>query len=101
MGYEKRIDNLMDDAKELVTKLRDTKNPDVQRLRDRVDGFISRGAERKPPRDVQRSMKITRIPSSILEYVHDHPWLAVLTAASLAWTLSHVSAASRGSRAKA
>ncbi len=98
MGYEKRINNLMEDAKELVSKLRDTKNPDVQRLRDRVDGFISRGPDLKPPRDVQRSIKITRIPSSLLDYVHDHPWLAVVTAASLAWTLSHLSVASRGSR---
>jgi ElaB/YqjD/DUF883 family membrane-anchored ribosome-binding protein len=38
---------------------------------------------------------MTRIPGSVLEYVHEHPWLAVLTAASLAWTLGHLSSAAR------
>lgn len=95
MRYEKQIGDLMDDARELVSKLRDTNNPEVQRLRDRVDRLIAQSEDGKPPRGVRPSMKITRIPGSLLEYVHDHPWLAVVTAASLAWTLSHLSVASR------
>ncbi len=98
MNYEKQIDRLMNDARELVSKLHDTNNPDLQRLRDRFDKFTSRRAESKPPGGAQHSLKLTRIPNSLWEYVHEHPWLAVLTAASLAWTLSHLSVASRDNR---
>lgn len=94
MSYEKQVGHLMDSARELVSKLRDTDNPDVRRLRDRVDTFIS-GTHRQRAHRMQGPVKITRIPGSVLEYVHDHPWLAVLTAASLAWTLGHLSSAVR------
>jgi len=94
MSYEKQVVHLIDSAQELVSKLRDTDNPDVRRLRDRVDAFIS-GARRQRAHRIQGPVKISRIPGSVLEYVHDHPWLAVLTAASLAWTLGHLSSAVR------
>jgi ElaB/YqjD/DUF883 family membrane-anchored ribosome-binding protein len=94
MSYEKQVAHLMDSARELVSKLRDTDNPDVRRLRDRVDTYVS-GAHRQRAQRMQGPVKITRIPGSLLEYVHDHPWLAVLTAASLAWTLGHLSSAVR------
>ena len=41
MSYEKQVGHLMDSARELVSKLQDTDNPDVRRLRDRVDTYIS------------------------------------------------------------
>jgi hypothetical protein len=40
-------------------------------------------------------MNITRVPRSLVEYVNQHPFLAVVTAASLAWTLGHLSSAAR------
>lgn len=98
MNYEKQVDRLMDDARELVSKLHDTKNPDLKRLRDRVDGFVS-GARRVPVRRADRQrVRVTRIPGSLFDYVRDHPWLALVTATSLAWTLGHVSSASRQRR---
>jgi ElaB/YqjD/DUF883 family membrane-anchored ribosome-binding protein len=94
MSYDKQVGHLIDSAGELVSKLRDTDNPDVRRLRDRVDAFVS-GARRQGPQRMQGPVQITRIPHSVFEYVHDHPWLALLTAASLAWTLGHLSSAVR------
>jgi ElaB/YqjD/DUF883 family membrane-anchored ribosome-binding protein len=98
MSYEKQVGRLMDDARELVDQLRDTRNPDVRRLRDRVDAFVSRSARTVPQRSKQRPVKIRRIPGSVLDYVQDHPWVALVTAASLAWTLGHLSSASREQR---
>ncbi len=94
MSYDKQVGHLIDSARELVGKLRDTDNPDVRRLRDRVDAFIA-GTRRQRAQRIQGPVKMTRIPGSVLEYVHEHPWLAVLTAASLAWTLGHLSSAAR------
>lgn len=97
MKHQKHVRQLMDDASELVSKLRDSKSPEVRELRDRVDAFISNAKHDASERNNQR-IKITRIPRTITSYVEEHPWLAVLTAASLSWTLSHLSTASRGSR---
>jgi ElaB/YqjD/DUF883 family membrane-anchored ribosome-binding protein len=95
MRYEKRVSRLIDGAEELVSKLRNTENPDIQRLRDRVDASVSEAKHGKSGRRAQGSVRITRIPGSLVEYVHEHPFLAVLTAASLAWTLGHLSSATR------
>jgi ElaB/YqjD/DUF883 family membrane-anchored ribosome-binding protein len=94
MSNERHIRRLMDDAKELVSKLREAQNPEVQRLRDRVDACISRARENSRHRN-PRPVKITRIPRSIFQYVHEHPWLAIATAASLAYTVANLSTASR------
>lgn len=96
MSDERQIRRLMNDAKELVSKLRENKNPEVQRLRDRVDVCILRaeGSRRRSLHPV----RITRVPGSIFHYVHEHPWLAIATAASLAYTLANLSTASRGTR---
>lgn len=95
MSYERQVGRLMHDAKELVSKLRDSKNPQVQLLRDRVDVCILRAEDSAPSRAKSPRVKITRIPGSLFHYVHDHPWLAIATAASLAYTLAHLSTASR------
>lgn len=95
MSYEKQVGRLMHDAKELVSKLRDSKNPEVQLLRDRVDVCIVRAEGSASNLDRSRRVKVTRIPASLFHYVHDHPWLAIATAASLAYTLAHLSSASR------
>ena len=94
MSYEKHVNELIDQAKVLVSTLKNTKDPDVQRLRDRVNAFISDAKRRRSGRR-DGAVKVTRIPGSVFDYVHEHPFLAVLTAASLAWTLSHLSTATR------
>jgi ElaB/YqjD/DUF883 family membrane-anchored ribosome-binding protein len=98
MNYEKQVNNLMDDAHELVSKLRDNKNPEVQRLCDRVETFLAKSDDHGASGHGHRPVKIRRIPGSLLDYVRNHPWLAVVTAASLAWTLGHLSSEIRESR---
>jgi ElaB/YqjD/DUF883 family membrane-anchored ribosome-binding protein len=97
MNYEKQVNNLMDDAHELVSKLRDNKNPEVQHLCHRVEAFIAK-SDRSEAEHGYRPVKIRRIPGSLLDYVRHHPWLAVVTAASLAWTLGHLSSEIREGR---
>ena len=94
MSYEKNVNVLVDEAKELVATLKSIKNPDVQRLRDRVDAFISDADQRNARPRVGR-VQVRRIPGSVLDYVNEHPFIAVLTAASVAWTLAHLSSATR------
>lgn len=100
MSYEKQVSRLIDGAEELVSKLRHTENPDIRRLRDRVDAFVS-DAKNGKSQHRRHELKIRRIPASLLEYVQEHPFLAVVTAASLAWTLGHLSSAARDQVARA
>lgn len=94
MSYEKHVNTLIDEAKDLVSTLKNNTNPDVQRLRNRVDAFISDWKQRKTQQRAG-SLQYTRLPGSFLDYVHEHPFMALVTAASLAWTVSHLSSASR------
>jgi ElaB/YqjD/DUF883 family membrane-anchored ribosome-binding protein len=92
MSYEKSVNHLIDGAEELVHKLRNSQDRNIQRLRDRVDAFVVDAKQGKSDRQGP-SMRITRLPGSLLDYVNRHPFLAVVTAASLAWTLGHLSSA--------
>ena len=94
MSYEKHVNILINEANHLVSTLKNIKNPDVQRLRDRVDAFILDARQRKARRR-EGSVQVRRIPGSVLEYVQEHPFIAVLTAASVAWTVAHLSSAAR------
>lgn len=68
MNYEEQIDHLMNSAQELVSKLHDTDNSDVHNGSGIAStNSIRKDEDRKPPRGLQHSMKITRIPSSLLE----------------------------------
>ncbi|MEP6886155.1 MAG: hypothetical protein ABJC66_15520 [Gammaproteobacteria bacterium] len=96
MSYDKQISRLLADSKDLVSTLSGNENPEVQRLRDRLNVCILRAeGSRRLGRDAQ-SIKLTRLPGSIFQYVHQHPWLAIATAASLAYTVANLSTASRG-----
>jgi ElaB/YqjD/DUF883 family membrane-anchored ribosome-binding protein len=97
MNHEKQINKLMDDAHELVSRLRDNKDPEVRHLCNRVEAFIAK-SDRGAAEHGRRRVRIRRIPGSLLDYVRQHPWLAVCTAASLAWTLGHLSSEIRESR---
>jgi ElaB/YqjD/DUF883 family membrane-anchored ribosome-binding protein len=95
MSYEKSVSHLIDGAEELVHKLRNSEDRNIQRLRDRVDAFVVDAKQGKSDRQAH-SMRIARIPGSLRDYVNRHPFLAVVTAASLAWTLGHLSSAASG-----
>jgi ElaB/YqjD/DUF883 family membrane-anchored ribosome-binding protein len=94
MTHEPQMSRLIADTKNLLFQLRDSKDPEVRRLRDQVSELIARRRANNN-RGLERSVKLTRLPGSIVRYVQEHPWLAVVTVASLSWTLSHLSTASR------
>ncbi len=63
MSYEKHVSHLIDGAQELVHKLRNTENPDIQRLRDRVDAFV---ADAKQDKSERRARSMQHYPRSPL-----------------------------------
>ena len=95
MNYEQQMVRLMANTKDLLFQLRDAKDPEICRLRKQVSQYIAAQGRSNANRGSTHSMKVTRLPGTVVRYVQEHPWLAMLTAVSVSWTLSHLSTASR------
>jgi ElaB/YqjD/DUF883 family membrane-anchored ribosome-binding protein len=95
MNYEQQMVRLMANTKDLLFQLRDAKDPEIRRLRNQVSQYIAAQGRSKANRGSAHSVKVTRLPGTLVRYVQEHPWLAMLTAVSVSWTLSHLSTASR------
>jgi len=85
-----KLDQLIDGAEELLTKLADAHNPDVQTLRDRVDRAIVDAKRAIAQQDDQASMQLRDIANTIDDYVRDYPWLAVATGVLVAGTVGFI-----------
>jgi ElaB/YqjD/DUF883 family membrane-anchored ribosome-binding protein len=93
-----RLDELIDGAEELLTKLADAHDPNIQRLRDRVDHAIADATRTLSRQDDEASLRLRDIANSIDDYVRDYPWLAVLTGVLVAGTVAFIAGAAVGSK---
>ena len=93
-----QLDALIDGAEELLTKLADAHNPQIQRLRDRVDHAIG-DARRAIERESHSSTNQLRdIATTLDDYVRDYPWLAVLTGIFVAGSVGFIAGSTAATR---
>lgn len=97
MERAQQLDALIDGAEELLTKLADAHNPQIQRLRDRVDHAIGDARRAIERESVSSSIQLRDIANTLNDYVRDYPWLAVLTGIFVAGTIGFIA----GSTARA
>ena len=93
-----KLDQLIDDAEELLTKLADAHYPDIQKLRDRVDEAVADARRAIAQRADDASVQLRDIANSIDDYVRDYPWLAVVTGALVAGTVAFIAGATIGAK---
>ena len=93
-----RLDELIDGAEELLTKLADAHDPNIQRLRDRVDHAIADATRTLSRQDDEASLRLRDIANTVDDYVRDYPWLAVLTGVLVAGTVAFIAGAAVGSK---
>jgi ElaB/YqjD/DUF883 family membrane-anchored ribosome-binding protein len=93
-----RLDELIDGAEELLTQLADAHDPNIQRLRDRVDHAIADATRTLSRQDDAASLRLRDIANTIDEYVRDYPWLAVLTGVLVAGTVAFIAGAAVGNK---
>ena len=93
-----RLDELIDGAEELLTKLADAHDPNIQRLRDRVDHAIADATRTLSRQDDEASLRLRDIANSIDDYVRDYPWLAVLTGVLVAGAVAFIAGGVVGKR---
>jgi ElaB/YqjD/DUF883 family membrane-anchored ribosome-binding protein len=91
-----KLDQLIDDSEELLTQLAGDHNPEIQKLRDRVDVAV-RDARRvlHPPED-GAALGLRELALTIDDYVHDHPWLALATGVLVASTVAYIAGSFQG-----
>ena len=93
-----RLDELIDGAEELLIQLADAHDPNIQRLRDRVDHAIADATRALSNQDDAASLRLRDIANGIDDYVRDHPWLAVVTGVLVAGTVAFSAGAAVGKR---
>jgi ElaB/YqjD/DUF883 family membrane-anchored ribosome-binding protein len=85
-----KLDDLIDGAEELLIKLADAGNPEIQQLRDRVDHAIGDARRALEQRGEQESVQLRDLANTIDDYVRDYPWLAVATGILVAGTIGFI-----------
>jgi ElaB/YqjD/DUF883 family membrane-anchored ribosome-binding protein len=93
-----RLEELIDGAEELLIQLADAHDPNIQRLRDRVDHAIADATRTLSRQDDEASLRLRDIANSIDDYVRDYPWLAVLTGVLVAGTVAFIAGGVVGKR---
>jgi ElaB/YqjD/DUF883 family membrane-anchored ribosome-binding protein len=88
-----KLDQLIDDAEELLTKLADAHDPHIQALRDRVDKAITNARRDIARSTADGSAQIRDIANAVDDYIRDYPWLAVATGMLVAGSVAFIAGA--------
>ncbi len=98
MDRASRLDELIDGAEELLTNLTDAHDPEIQKLRDRVDEAILEARRAIATPNDELSVKLRDIAHTVDDYVRDYPWLAVATGVLVAGTIAFIAGSTIGSK---
>jgi ElaB/YqjD/DUF883 family membrane-anchored ribosome-binding protein len=93
-----KLDQLIDGAEELLTKLADVHSPEIQTLRDRVDYAIGDARRAIAQQGQEASVKLRDIVNTIDDYIRDYPWLAVATGVMVAGTVGFLAGTTIGAK---
>ena len=100
MDKLERLDELIDGAEELLTQLADAHDPNIQRLRDRVDQAVADATRALSRPGDDPSVRLRDIASTIDDFVRDYPWIAVLSGIVVAGTVAYIAGAVVGSKGR-
>jgi len=89
------IEQLVSDAEELLAKLHDASNPEIKKLRAKLEAGIAE-ARRGAAEQVQLSAeKLRQVTHSVVSYVQENPWVAVAAGTAIAVALIYVAFSGR------
>jgi ElaB/YqjD/DUF883 family membrane-anchored ribosome-binding protein len=92
------MNQLVNEAEDLLAKLGKSTNPEVRQLRDKVESSIE-DMKGVLSNQAQAGMdKIREATKSVVEYVQENPWIAVASATAVAVALLYVAFSGRGER---
>ena len=95
MNNNNAMDQLVSEAEELLSKLQDASNPEIKRLRSKVESGLAE-AKRAASDQVQLGAeKLRQMTNSVVEYVRENPWVAVAAGTAIAVALFYMAFSGR------
>jgi ElaB/YqjD/DUF883 family membrane-anchored ribosome-binding protein len=95
MSNSEAMDQLVSDAEELLSKLRDASNPEIQKLRAKVESGLAE-AKGAATKQVQLGAeRLRQVTDSVVSYVQENPWVAVAAGTAIAVALIYVAFSAR------
>lgn len=91
MNNNNAMDQVVSEAEELLSKLQDASNPEIQRLRAKVQSGLA-DAKRAASDGAE---KLRQATSSVVEYVQENPWVAVAAGTAIAVALLYMAFSGR------
>jgi ElaB/YqjD/DUF883 family membrane-anchored ribosome-binding protein len=97
MNNNNAMDQLVSEAEELLSKLQDATNPEIKRLRAKVESGLA-DAKRAASDQVQLGAeKLREVTGSVVAYVRENPWIAVAAGTAIAVALLYMAFSAQGS----
>jgi ElaB/YqjD/DUF883 family membrane-anchored ribosome-binding protein len=95
MSSKAAMDHLVSDAEELLAKLKDAGNPEVQKLRAKVESGIAEARQTAKDQAQAGLERLRQVTDSVVEYVQENPWVAVAAGTAIAVALIYVAFSAR------
>jgi ElaB/YqjD/DUF883 family membrane-anchored ribosome-binding protein len=89
------MDQLVADAEELLSKLKDTGNPEIQKLRAKVQAGIAEAKQAATEQVTLGAERLRQVTDSVVSYVQENPWVAVAAGTAIAVALIYVAFSAR------
>jgi ElaB/YqjD/DUF883 family membrane-anchored ribosome-binding protein len=97
MNNNNAMDQMVSEAEELLSKLQDATNPEIKRLRAKVESGLA-DAKRAASDQVQLGVeKLREVTGSVVAYVRENPWIAVAAGTAIAVAFLYMAFSAQGS----
>jgi ElaB/YqjD/DUF883 family membrane-anchored ribosome-binding protein len=98
MNSSETMDQLVSDAEELLSRLRDVSNPEIQKLRAKVESGIAEAKHTATEQVQLGAERLRQVTDSVVSYVQENPWVAVAAGTAIAVALIYVAFSGRDNR---
>jgi len=89
------MDQLVSDAEELLSKLHDASNPEIKKLRAKIESGIAEARQAAAAQVEMGAEKLRQVTDSVVGYVQENPWVAVAAGTAIAVALLYVAFSGR------
>jgi len=91
------MEQLVSDAEELLSKLHDASNPEIKKLRAKLEAGIAEAKQGATEQVQLGAEKLRQVTDSVVSYVQENPWVAVAAGTAIAVALLYVAFLGRNS----
>jgi ElaB/YqjD/DUF883 family membrane-anchored ribosome-binding protein len=89
------IEQLVSDAEELLSKLHDAGNPEIKKLRAKLEAGIAEARQGATEQVQLGAEKLRQVTDSVVGYVQENPWVAVAAGTAIAVALFYIAFSGR------